>query len=285
MNILVIGANGYVGSKLYSTLKSEGFKISGVDSLRRKDSNFTNDELIISNYSDLDSIFLDNFSDCIWLSGYSSVKQAEENPKEAFEYNLINLVDFREKFKGRFIYASSGSVYSRKTPEYCTETSQTSQPLNMYDYTKISFDNYLIANSLKGIGLRFGTVNGSGKNIKKELMINSMVHSALNEKKIYIKNSEHFRPILGIKDLIEGLKAVLNSHIDSGIYNMCSFNAKIIDIAEQVSRLLGVEIVNNGDSPTYNFLMDNRKFQKDFNFKFSAKIDDIVKDLVDYYEK
>jgi nucleoside-diphosphate-sugar epimerase len=285
MKILLIGANGYVGSAVYKHFKSKNIDIVGVDNFLRNDVEYKNKELVNSDYSNLDNNYLDEFTDCLWLSGYSSVSQAEQNPKNAFKNNLINLVTFRQNFKGRFIYASSGSVYSREIPEYSVETSQTAQPLNMYDYTKIAFDNYLVASGEKGIGLRFGTVNGPGINMKKELMINSMVRSGLKNRVIEVSNSEYFRPILSLEDLINGLFKIVMSEIDNGIYNMCSLNSTIGEIAEQIAKKLSAKIEDKGSSKTYNFMMDNSKFQKNFEFQFSNELDDIVSDLVSFYEK
>lgn len=284
MKVLLIGVNGYVGYELYNYLINKKIEVVGVDNFLRKDINKKIDNTLVSDYINLDQGFLDQFTDCIWLSGYSSVKQASENPRDALEVNLINLINFRHRFNGRFIYASSGSVYSKKKPEVCDELSETSTPMNMYDYTKISFDNYLIASNLNGIGLRFGTVNGPGENIKRDLMINSMVYDAVLKKEIYVMNSEYYRPILSITDLINGIYKILNSDIKTGIYNMCSFNSSIGDIANEVSRNLNVKLIDRGSKLTYNFLMDSSKFQNDFNFKFELKIEDIIQELKKYYE-
>lgn len=284
MKILIIGANGYIGSVLFNKLKNKNIDVVGVDNYLRKDHSQIFDDILVSDFSKLDKPFLDNFTDCIWLSGYSSVKQAAFNPNDALKVNLFDLINFRKLFNGRFIYASSGSVYSNDKPKVCDELSETSQPQNMYDYTKISFDNYLIATETKGIGLRFGTVNGSSSNIKNELMINSMVNDAISKKEVNLMNSNFYRPILSLNDLINGLIQLLDSEIDTGIFNMCSFNNSIGEIASSVSDILGVKLNDRGSTKTYNFMMDNTKFQNTFNFQFSDNLEDIVKELKSFYE-
>ena len=94
-------------------------------------------------------------------------------------------------------------------------------------FTKISFDNYLISNERNGIGLRFGTVNGVSQNMKKELMINSMIKSFKDSGEINIMNKDFFRPILWINDLLQAIDAILESSTQTGIYNLASFNSSI----------------------------------------------------------
>lgn len=281
--ILLIGANGYVGSNLLTLLNHEGYDVQGVDNNLRKSQRPILSHVLKKNYQDLSEEFLRQFTDCIWLSGHSSVVQASSDSKYALKNNLIDLIDLINKFKGRFIYASSGSVYSRKEPELCSEQSHTFTPLNMYDYTKISFDNYITSTNVKAIGLRFGTINGPGTNIKKELMLNSMVLHGLRDKIIKLKNPNFYRPILGINDLLLGLLQIINSDIQTGIYNMSSFNSMIGDLAYQTAKILDVEVQNEGESNTYNFMMDNAKFEQTFNYKFKESIYSIVESLTEFY--
>ncbi len=278
LNILLIGSNGYVGSKVFKMLRQKNIKSTGVDNLIRPSDN-TNDDVIIDSYNNLDLNFINEFTDCIFLGGHSSVKMSIDDETGAFKNNFIDLIKFRERFNGRFIYASSGSVYSRSIPEICNEESPTMVPYNMYDYTKIAFDNYLRMSNLKGIGLRFGTVNGWSDRIRNDLMINNMYQNALNEKSITALNLKYFRPILFIDDLVEGIFAILKSNLDDGIYNMCSFNSTIEEIADQVSKLMNVNLNKEKGNGTYNFLMDNSKFESDFDFKFSGDIEKIINSL------
>lgn len=278
MNILLIGSNGYVGYKVAEMLQQQNIKYTGIDNLIRPSDNISN-KTVLDSYSNLDLDYINSFSDCIFLGGHSSVKMSIDDEIGAFQNNFIELIQFRENFKGRFIYASSGSVYSRVIPEICNEDSPTMVPNNMYDYTKIAFDNYLRMSSLRGIGLRFGTVNGWSERIRNDLMINNMYQNGLNEKKITALNLGYFRPILFINDLVEGIKTILNSNIDDGIYNMCSFNATIEEIAVQVAELMNVKLSKNEGDGTYNFMMDNSKFESDFEFKFTGSIEKIITSL------
>jgi nucleoside-diphosphate-sugar epimerase len=129
--ILVIGGNGYIGSRVVQQLLSMGRPVTAVDCFLRPDANKTAPYPIIdSAYQDLDLEFLASFTDCIWLAGHASVPQAMGDPKGALNNNFFDLIKFRARFDGRLIYASSGSVYSRNKPEECTEESFLANPSN-----------------------------------------------------------------------------------------------------------------------------------------------------------
>lgn len=281
--VLIIGSSGYIGSRVSEYLINNSYEVSKVDNLQRPSALIDNSQnFFLKNYQELDSDFLNSHSDCIWLAGHSSVHDSITDPSGALKNNFFDLVKFREKFKNRLIYASSGSVYSRLSPEYCDEKSPTMIPSNVYDFTKITFDNYLISNKKEGIGLRFGTVNGKSSNMKKELMINSMVKSFKETGEIFISNKSFFRPILSIEDLIFAISKILESKINNGIYNLASFNTSIDDLSKQISSLTGAKIIDMGNSQTYNFMMKTQKFEKDFNFQFYGSVQNIVSSLLSF---
>ena len=279
-NILIVGANGYIGSAIYDTLKKNKQNVYGIDNFFRSDdiSNY-NKEIKNISYQNLSPEYLDDFTDCVWLAGHSSVGSSIRDEYGALNNNLFDLINFTNVFRGRLIYASSGSVYSRENPEKANELSPTLIPSNIYDYTKVSFDNYIGATNKKAIALRFGTVNGYTNRLREELIINSMVKSSIKNDFLNVNNANKFRAILAINDLISGIVTIIDSEIDSGIYNMCSVNARIGEIAEIVSKKMNSEIKSLEDSPTYNFMMDSTKFEKDFNFKFTNDIEKIILSL------
>ena len=275
--ILIIGSQGYIGSNLANYLKNKKIDVTLVDSQLRKSN--LNNSFIQSDYQSLNPDFLNEFTDCIWLAGHSSVKMSVQDPGNALDNNFIDLITFIDKFNGRFIYASSGSLYSRVEEELCTEESFLGPPQNIYDFSKLAFDNYISATKLQAIGLRFGTVNGFGSNIKKELMINAMVKSCKDNGYLTMNNENFYRPILWLQDLLRAIGSIIDSDINSGIYNLCSLNSSIKNIGQGVADLLDCDIKLSEDSPTYNFKMSNKKFCNHFSYHFEGSIEKIVNDL------
>ncbi len=275
--ILLIGAHGYIGYKLFLSLLKKNYSVVGIDNfIRDKDVESIDSRIIRESYQNLNFKYLDQFTDCVWLAGHSSVKMSMEDENGALKNNLFDLINFSNLFRGRFIYASSGSVYSRQNAEKSTEDSYNILPTNVYDYTKVAFDNYISVTKKNAIGLRFGTVNGYSKRLRDELMINSMLKSSIKNGYLSLMNGEKYRPILFIDELITCIHKILESKINSGIFNLASLNCQIKDIAEEVSSQLNSKIIYATDKPTYNFMMNTKKFEETFNYRFSGSIENII---------
>src|SRR5438445_737177 len=73
--------------------------------------------------------------------------------------------------------------------------------------------------------LRFGTVCGPSPNIRPELLLNSLVLSALTTGQIQVANRQVHRPLLGIGDLCRALKTIVTRPVPPGCYNLASTNA------------------------------------------------------------
>ena len=278
--ILLIGANGYIGSKLFECLKKHKLHVIGIDNLfRNSENSIISDDIKFISYQNLRSQDLDDFTDCVWVAGHSSVQISMQDEHGALRNNLFDLINFYNLFRGRFIYASSASVYSRDNPQKSNEESPLMIPKNVYDYTKIAFDNYIGATNSKAIGLRFGTVNGYSKRIRHELIINSMYKSSVENGYLNVNNINKSRGILFIDDLINGILKIIKSDVDTGIYNMSSINLTIEQIAQKTSDIMKSKIKKLNDTITYDFMMNTKKFENDFNFKFTNNFDFIIKSL------
>ena len=94
--ILLVGANGYIGSQLYKKLKHK-FDIYPIDNFFRKTKK--QKFVIKKDYRNLKEKFLRNFSTCVWLSGHSSVQQSVPDPFGAIDNNLNGLIKFKKIFK------------------------------------------------------------------------------------------------------------------------------------------------------------------------------------------
>ena len=207
------------------------------------------------------------------------------DPFGAIDNNLNGLIKFKKIFKGRLIYASSGSVYSQISG-LCEEDTPIGDPTNIYDFTKVTIDKYFQLTKSNCVSLRFGTVLGPSDNIRTELLLNNMTLDAITKKKVFLANPNVFRPILYIEDLIDAIEVILkrknNRHM---IYNLCSVNLRMIDYAKTVSRQFSCKIQRLKNTNTYNFKMSNKRFCKEYNFKFTKNISKITTELEKFYLK
>ena len=284
--ILLIGGNGYIGSRLQQSLD--------VDVV---DTNWFNDEGSGEDFKDLTSKHYDDYDTVILLAGHSSVKMSEGNLNSCFNNNVRNFIDLIEKLDGqRLIYASSSSVYGSVGGKTVNEKYYGFEPYNQYDISKHTADLYAQKSDVEYYSLRFGTVNGCSPVLRTDVMINAMVNSALRDGhiKLYIKDT--MRPILGINDLCRAITSIVESDEDKrGLYNLASFNKTAEQIAYEVADVMGVEVkeyevdptqVKNVKSQTkaYNFSISTLKFRKEFKFKFRDTVESLATDLKENWD-
>ena len=203
--ILLVGANGYVGSRFVERCKDK-YNLKCIDSLL-KPGNLPS-YIEHKDYRDMTKSELEEFDMCLWLAGYSSVPLSKANPVDCYENNYSGLVDFTSKFKGILIYASSGSVYANADGAICDEKTPIGMPQNIYDYTKVAFDHYMEVMGKSYVSLRFGTVDGGSPRIREEVLLNRMVKNALLDKTVNLANPMANRGVLYIEDLIDALELI-----------------------------------------------------------------------------
>ena len=284
--ILLIGGNGYIGSRLQQSLD--------VDVV---DTNWFNDKNDSEDFKDLTSKHYDDYDTVILLAGHSSVKMSEGNLNSCFNNNVRNFIDLIEKLDGqRLIYASSSSVYGSVGGKTVNEKYYGFEPYNQYDISKHTADLYAQKSDVEYYGLRFGTVNGRSPVLRTDVMINAMVSSALRDGhiKLYIKDT--MRPILGINDLCRAITSIVESDEDKrGLYNLASFNKTAEQIAYEVADVMGVEVKEYEADPTqvknvksqtkaYNFSISTLKFRKEFKFKFQDTVESLAVGLKESWD-
>lgn len=274
--VLLLGSSGYIGSRLGPFLKDIGHDVSGVDIGWYGQRGVS---VVEKDYRNLPADIIKEADVIILLAGHSSVKMCGGEIQSAWKNNVSNFVDLVGKMNRwqQLIYVSSGSVYGNGNGEVFS-------PINNYDITKYVLDleaRRFINDGYKILGLRFGTVNGFAPYVRDELMINSMMINAKETKQISINNAYVRRPILATSDICGAMEAMIESPIPrSGIYDLCSFNDRVIDIAEAVAYNTGAKIFSTADRPgVYDFIISNEHFSREFDFKFKATRESIIEEL------
>ena len=278
MKTLIIGGNGYIGSYLSSHLISQGLDVQ----------TFGNRTL---DYNILGREFLIQFSHIVLLAGHSSVQSCLGPLDSPWKNNVRNFKNLIDKTDNRqtIIYASSASVYGAKDVQRLyTEEEISVDFVNNYDLTKVSLDLLAMKYMSEGrqiVGLRFGTVNGNSPVIRRDLMINSMVYSAITEGHITITNKHIKRPILSVRDLSRAVESIIITNTHSNIFNLATFNSTVEDICKIVNEYTKVDIIDKGNtSGTYNFAIDNTKFKALNKFTYEDNIHSVVESVIDCYK-
>lgn len=306
MKILVIGGCGYIGTQFIDITKElyPNMEIVIVDYNYYSDcvTKRTDVHYIYSKFQDLPKSFYSEFTDIILLAGQGSVSNSK-NVLSVIDNNVRNFAWLLETVttEQKLIYASSSSVYGRtNNKEVDEEFSKTSgyEPYNYYDWSKQTIDQLAELSGKQYYSLRFGTVNGFSRNLRNDVMINSMCYNSKKNGKIFVSNHSVNRPILGIDDLCKALLTIIfkGKKELAGVYNLNSFNATVYEIASQVSTMCNVpcedmtpeqggQIVNfKLQTKSYDFKIHSNKFIKNFDFKFYDTLVSITQNLLDNWD-
>lgn len=283
-NVLILGGNGYIGSRLKQVLSQEHL-VTSVDIGWFGPSN----DSVIMDYRNLTANELDAYHVIIVLAGHSSVKTCDGPIQSPWLNNVTNFVDLLNKTSTQLIiYASSSSVYGNRVPgKTHSEDIDQFYPVNNYDVTKYVLDRHAETALLQGkrlVGLRFGTVNGWAPTLRTDVMINTMYETAIRSGVIQVTNSHISRAILGIEDLCRAIKACIDQPTTYGIFNLASFNITVGELAQQVAEQLDVKLVDNGvTGNVYDFSLNTQLFEKTYDFKFTETPHSILTGLIAKY--
>jgi nucleoside-diphosphate-sugar epimerase len=300
-NVMIIGGAGYTGCAVYQYLEQRDYPLVSIDLEW-----FGNPANIPNKIIDLRELghtkLLEWPDHIVLLAGHSSVQMCTDNYLSAFNNNVYNFLKLLHYLKpGQNItYASSSSVYGRYPHPFATEGSPLSTPINPYDDTKQTLDKVAMtfANDKPQniiTGLRFGTVNGYSQNLRNDVMINAMTHSALTTGAVNVFNGDTKRSILGIRDLCRSIHAIIDCATTSNIYNLSSLHSTAEDIGSTVASVTGAELCVNAVPPSsgneklitknYDFWADSTKFQQEYNFTFEDTVKSITNDILERYSQ
>ena len=294
--ILIIGGNGYIGTRLYEYLSIDEENMQSDKDIDIIDTCWFGkviEDTIVEDYRNKTSEFFSKYDIIILLAGHSSVKMSEGNLNSCFKNNVTNYIQLLEKLndKQKFIYASSSSVYGSVGGRTVNEKYYGFEPYNQYDISKHTADLYAVKSDLEYYGLRFGTVNGYSPVLRTDVMINAMVNSALRDGEIKLFIKDTMRPILGLNDLCGAVETIIDKDTDErGLYNLASFNKTAEQIAYEVGDVMNVPVIEYESDPTnitntkiqtkaYNFSISTLKFRKTFKFKFKETVESITESL------
>lgn len=296
MRVLILGGCGYIGSALTPYLRAHAHEVHTVDLCWYGQ---VEPPTVQQDYRDLSTEFISGYEAVIQLAGHSSVPMCVNARLAAFENNVEGFVRLLDKLspQQKFIYASSSGIYGaagKPDKVWREEDDRDYRPSGLYDLTKYQADQYARLSGLRYYGLRFGTVNGPSRHLRRELMINKMVWDAKETGKIYVSNPEIYRPILATYDLCEAIAAILDPEetfgyfhlgaLPAGIYNLASFNARVGDIALAVGEVTGAEVILRPSSPSYNMQMSWQSLEGVLDVSFVSSPASVARRLLNSWE-
>lgn len=291
MKILIAGGAGYVGSRLCSSLIDLGHDVSVVDLLWFGNNLPASAKVFKKNIIDLDIDDVAGHDAVIFMAGLSNDPMADFSPSMNFVENAAvpaYLAYISKKAKvGKFIYASSCSIYGFTDDEEMDETSPVN-PSYPYGISKLQGETavmLLADDDFKPICLRKGTVGGWSPRMRFDLVVNTMTKYALATGELTVNNPKLWRPLIDIRDVVQSYIKSIETDV-SGVFNICSQNMTIGELANEIKDELSkhghnIKIKTLNKPDVRNYKATNEKAKKILGFSPIYKPSDSVREILE----
>jgi UDP-glucose 4-epimerase len=246
--ILILGADGFIGSNLIKALlsKEERYFIRAFDLFRNdhlknledmKDKieifpgDFLNKNDLEKALNDIDYVF-HFISLTTPISSYNDpIMDVETNV-----YGTINLLEkcVKHKIKKIIFSSSGGAIYGDQEKEKLSEKDLTN-PISPYAISKLTVEKYLefyrIHSGLDYLILRYGNPYGSGQDLTgSQGIIPIFLNLVKNDKNISVfGDGESMRDYIYIDDLVENTIKIFEKNNNYRVYNIGSGIGKSIN--------------------------------------------------------
>ena len=298
MKILLAGGAGYIGSRLTPKLIDYGYEVGVIDLLwfgnhLPKGISVAQKDLFECKIEDFKG-----YDQVIFLAGLSNDPMAEFNPSLNFISNgaLPSYLAYLAKSAGikRFIYGSSCSVYGYTVNELYDEESPVTCGYP-YGISKLQGERGVLQmqdDKFSVIALRQGTVCGYSPRMRFDLIVNTMYKASLVDGKITVNNASIWRPIMDIRDAVNGYVRAIQADISiSGVFNIASDNYTVGQVGDLVKeeveyltkKKIGMEIKNIQDFRNYKVSWKKAKTILSYEPKYS--VTDIIADIHEHQDE
>lgn len=299
MRLLVAGGAGYVGSRLVPALRERGYDVDVIDLLWFGNHLPPDVPVKVQDLFGITEQDLSGYDQIIFLAGLSNDPMAEFSPSQNFIANgaLPAYLAFIARKAGvkRLIYASSCSVYGYTEDQLYTEDDPVTCAYP-YGISKLQGERAALQlqdENFSVIALRQGTVCGWSPRMRFDLIVNTMVKSAITTGTIVVNNPSIWRPLIDIRDDVSAFtRAVQAAYPLSGVFNVASGNFTVGQVAdlvkEELERLTGtrvrLDIRNVQDFRNYKVSCDRAKVELGFQPQYSIRdiVDEVMQHRADY---
>ena len=272
--ILVIGSQGYLGTRLVEYLRDYGHAVQGMDIGNFQscilDPNFTEGHTSKRDALDVSREDIEGFDAVINLASNANDPTSNVDPEryysEGVRFSERIAIDCKA-FGIRYIFPSSCSVYGAGEEGICSENSET-KPLTAYSKSKVIIENKLAKLSdenFSPVALRLATVFGYSPRIRFDLVINMFIGMLITENSIMLNsNGESWRPHVYIEDVMEAFNCAAQWDVSSGKLEVLNIgneenNLTVKECASQLSQLFPGSKVSSLDENLSNKIFADRK--------------------------
>jgi len=255
-SILVVGGRGYVGRRLIDHLKSYGFKVVSLDIGWFPGIEDSDVEDWVGDVRDIGPEDVRGFYGVCFLAS-TAMPDHKRRLKfyEAYVANFDGLVNLVQCCKRagveRLVLASTTSVLGYVARGDEVDETHVPEPDERYGEIKLICETYLKrerCGRFHPVILRKGTVYGVSPRMRFDLVVNMMVKTAFQERKIYIYGDRDLcRPLVYIGDACEAYRLCIEKapRFSGEVFHLAYGSYSLGEIAEIVKKVTGAEIVGD----------------------------------------
>lgn len=304
LKVLLTGGAGYIGVVLLQKLLGKGHKVTVYDNFlfgkaplkpyEKKTKMVNKDirDISVKDLKDIDAV--------VHLAGLSNDPMADFDPDANFEINTEGTIKLARLCKEmgirRFTFASSASIYNRGILKRTRVQKETGivKPKAAYSVSKYKAEKELLKmvdRNFSPIIFRQGTVYGYSPRMRFDLVVNTMVKTALTENKIYVFcGGVQWRPLVDVEDTaVAHVKAleIPEKKLKPGIINLFYENYRIIEVAHRVKKTVEEEtkkkidiIVDHSPKKDRSYRISNSKIERVLKWHPRVSIEDSVRRIL-----
>ncbi|MGH7491750.1 MAG: GDP-mannose 4,6-dehydratase [bacterium] len=313
MKCLITGGAGFIGSHLSERLLAHGYEITGLDSFndyydpRLKRANvepllgkpgYTLAEMDILDFAGLQNLFeRQKFDALVHLAARAGVRPSIAQPHLYEKVNMegtLNLLELTRRHGiGKFIFASSSSVYGENPKVPFSEDDRVDFPISPYAATKKAGEELCFTfhhlYGLKITCLRFFTVYGPRQ--RPDMAIDKFTKLIdAGEKVPMYGDGTSRRDYTYITDIIDGIEKSINACSSYHIYNLGeSRTIELRELIHLIQESLGKKAIieqlpaQPGDVPiTY---ADISKARREIGYQPQVNISTGIQRFVEWYSQ
>jgi nucleoside-diphosphate-sugar epimerase len=232
----------------------------------------------------IDAIPFEGVDAIIHLSSVANDPCGDLDPKLTWEISCLATMQLIDRAVrrgvGRFIYASSGSVYGVKDEPDVTEDLELT-PISEYNKTKMVAERVLLsyANQIAVQIIRPATVCGVSPRMRLDVSVNMLAMQAVTREHITVFGGTQTRPNIHIDDITDVYLFMLDHPEHRGIYNAGFENISIMEIAERVIEHAPAKITVSESNDPRSYRVNSDKLLAT-GFRPRKTVDDAIKEVV-----
>jgi nucleoside-diphosphate-sugar epimerase len=277
MKVLVTGSAGYIGAVLTPLVREHGHDVVGLDTGYYNGCDFgphaNSLPRIARDVRDVGPSDLEGFDAVVHLAALSNDPLGDLSPNLTYDINFHASVSLARAAKeagvGRFVFASSCSMYGAQDGDAVLTEDAPLRPLTPYAESKVRAEEALT--ELEGAGfttvsMRNATVYGVSSRLRLDIVLNNLAAwSHVTGRIRLLSDGMSWRPLLHVRDLAKVAALMLDAPatlVGGRAFNIGSAaqNYLIRDLAEILSAVTGCGVEFAGDASP-----DPRSYRVDFS--------------------